>query len=57
MRVLPAGVWGEIAMSAILAPLQQADLRAPFCPRLECVDAASWRSRTRMGSFSRAAYP
>lgn len=37
---IPASVWGELAMTAILAPLKQVDLRAPYCNRLECVDAA-----------------
>ena len=37
---MAASVWGELAVSALLAPLKQADLRAPYCQRLECVDAA-----------------
>jgi hypothetical protein len=37
---LAASALGELAVSALLAPFKQVDMRAPYCPRLECVGAA-----------------
>ena len=40
LRSLPSAVWGELAVSAVLAPLKQANLQAAYCRRVECYDAA-----------------